>query len=58
MGLACGQNETMVEEITSWVKAKSSIPVFTKLTPNITDIRSIAKAAQKGGADGVTAINT
>jgi len=32
--------------------------VFTKLTPNVTDIRTIAAAAQKGGADGVTAINT
>jgi len=58
MGLACGQNETMVEDITRWVKAVSKIPVFPKLTPNITDIRTIAEAAHKGGADGVTAINT
>jgi len=48
----------MVEDITRWVKNAVKIPVFTKLTPNITDVRTIAKAAQKGGADGVTAINT
>jgi len=58
MGLACGQNEDMVEQITRWVKGVVKIPVFTKLTPNITDIRTIAEAARKGGADGVTAINT
>eukprot|EP01126_Amoeba_proteus_P040937 TRINITY_DN4391_c0_g1_i4.p1 TRINITY_DN4391_c0_g1~~TRINITY_DN4391_c0_g1_i4.p1 ORF type:complete len:1068 (-),score=286.80 TRINITY_DN4391_c0_g1_i4:118-3249(-) len=58
MGLACGQDATMVEDITRWVKEVSSIPVFPKLTPNVTDIRTIAEAAKKGGADGVTAINT
>eukprot|EP01125_Pyxidicula_operculata_P018237 TRINITY_DN6477_c0_g1_i1.p1 TRINITY_DN6477_c0_g1~~TRINITY_DN6477_c0_g1_i1.p1 ORF type:complete len:1026 (-),score=284.33 TRINITY_DN6477_c0_g1_i1:104-2800(-) len=58
MGLHCGQNEQMVEDITRWVKQAVKVPVFTKLTPNITDIRSIAKSAHKGGADGVTAINT
>lgn len=58
MGLACGQNETMVEDITRWVKEVTKLPVFPKLTPNITDVRTIAEAAKKGGADGVTAINT
>lgn len=58
MGLACGQNETMVEEITKWVKEVTHLPIFPKLTPNITDVRTIAEAAKKGGADGVTAINT
>jgi hypothetical protein len=48
MGLACGQNEQMVEHITRWVKEIVKVPVFTKLTPNITDIRTIAEAAQKG----------
>lgn len=50
MGLACGQNEQMVEHITRWVKEVVKVPVFTKLTPNITDIRTIAEAAQKGTA--------
>jgi dihydropyrimidine dehydrogenase (NADP+) len=58
MGLACGQEDSIVSQITSWVKKLVKIPVFTKLTPNVTDIRSIAKAAHDGGADGVTAINT
>eukprot|EP01124_Arcella_intermedia_P026121 TRINITY_DN4838_c0_g1_i2.p1 TRINITY_DN4838_c0_g1~~TRINITY_DN4838_c0_g1_i2.p1 ORF type:complete len:1048 (+),score=285.62 TRINITY_DN4838_c0_g1_i2:33-3176(+) len=58
MGLACGQDEGMVRDITGWVKSSVNIPVFTKLTPNVTDVRTIAKAAHEGGADGVTAINT
>jgi len=58
MGLACGQDAEMVRNITKWTKAAVKIPVFIKLTPNITDVRSIARAAQEGGADGVTAINT
>eukprot|EP00471_Norrisiella_sphaerica_P012853 CAMPEP_0184502946 /NCGR_PEP_ID=MMETSP0113_2-20130426/51579_1 /TAXON_ID=91329 /ORGANISM="Norrisiella sphaerica, Strain BC52" /LENGTH=979 /DNA_ID=CAMNT_0026892321 /DNA_START=73 /DNA_END=3009 /DNA_ORIENTATION=- len=68
MGLACGQNPDMVEDICRWVKNAAvrkgangkmeSIPVFAKLTPNITDIVDIAKRAKIGGADGVTAINT
>ncbi|CAH1393543.1 unnamed protein product [Nezara viridula] len=58
MGLACGQDPILVEQITKWVKANVKIPVFIKLTPNITDILTIAKAADRGGADGVTAINT
>lgn len=58
MGLACGQNPTMVEDICSWVKSVCEIPFFAKLTPNVTNIVDIAKAAHRGGATGVTAINT
>jgi len=58
MGLACGQDPDMVENICKWVKEVSRIPVFAKLTPNVTNIVKIARAAQDGGADGVTAINT
>nr|CAD7201866.1 unnamed protein product [Timema douglasi] len=58
LGLACGQNPEMVYNISKWVKKAVKIPVFIKLTPNITDITSIAEAAYKGGADGVSAINT
>merc|ERR1712241_1352423 len=53
-----GQNPDMVRDICSWVREVSSIPVFAKLTPNVTNIVQIARAAQEGGADGVTAINT
>ncbi|XP_027206045.2 dihydropyrimidine dehydrogenase su(r) [Dermatophagoides pteronyssinus] len=58
MGLACGQNPQMVEDICKWVKSVSTVPVFAKLTPNVTEIVDIARAAQRGGADGVTVINT
>lgn len=58
MGLACGQDPILVHDIAKWVRAAVKVPFFIKLTPNITDIVSIAKAAHDGGADGVTAINT
>jgi len=58
MGLACGQDPELVLNICKWVREASPIPFFAKLTPNVTDIRTIAKAAHDGGADGVTAINT
>jgi len=58
MGLACGQDPDLVYNISLWVRAAVKIPFFVKLTPNITDIVSIAKAAHKGKADGVSAINT
>jgi dihydropyrimidine dehydrogenase (NADP+) len=58
MGLACGQDPVLVEDILSWVTKVTHLPVFAKLTPNVTDILSIAQAARRGGASGVTAINT
>eukprot|EP01006_Ploeotia_vitrea_P008203 TRINITY_DN19351_c0_g1_i1.p1 TRINITY_DN19351_c0_g1~~TRINITY_DN19351_c0_g1_i1.p1 ORF type:complete len:1021 (-),score=146.47 TRINITY_DN19351_c0_g1_i1:185-3217(-) len=58
MGLACGQNPKFVEGICRWVKSVTTIPVWGKLTSNVTDIVQIASAAKRGGADGVTAINT
>ncbi|XP_034489970.1 dihydropyrimidine dehydrogenase [NADP(+)] [Drosophila innubila] len=58
MGLACGQKPELVEDISRWVRKAVKVPFFIKLTPNITDIVSIAEAAQRGGADGGSAINT
>ncbi|CAL4059259.1 unnamed protein product, partial [Meganyctiphanes norvegica] len=58
MGLACGQDAEMVRNITRWVRDATKIPIFPKLTPNVTNIVTIAKAAYEGGADGVTATNT
>ncbi|KAK7100969.1 dihydropyrimidine dehydrogenase [NADP(+)]-like [Littorina saxatilis] len=58
MGLACGQDEKMVRDICNWVRKAVKIPFFAKLTPNVTNIVTIAKAAQEGNADGVTATNT
>jgi len=58
MGLACGQDPDMVRKICQWVREVTTIPFFAKLTPNVTNIVVIARAAKEGGADGVTAINT
>ena len=58
MGLACGQDAKLVKQICQWVREVCPIPFFAKLTPNVTNIVVIARAAQEGGADGVTAINT
>ncbi|EPY76478.1 hypothetical protein CB1_001428087 [Camelus ferus] len=48
----------LVRNICRWVRQAVQIPFFAKLTPNVTDIVSIARAAKEGGADGVTATNT
>ena len=58
MGSAVGQVPEYTEMITAWVKEKARTPVLVKLTPNITDIRTVARAAKRGGADGLSAINT
>ena len=58
MGSAVGQEPKVNEEITSWAKSFSSIPVLVKLTPNVGDIVPHGCAAQRGGADGVSLINT
>ena len=58
MGAAMGQDPSQVEQVTRWVVDSVDIPVWAKMTPNITDITLPAKAAKKGGAHGVSAINT
>jgi len=58
MGLACGQDVELVRNICRWVRAAVKIPFFAKLTPNVTNIVDIARAAKEGNADGVTATNT
>lgn len=58
MGLACGQSDHMVRTICGWVNEVATVPFFAKMTPNITDVTSIATAAKEGGATGVTAVNT
>src|SRR6202158_6244395 len=58
MGSAVGQVPDYTELITSWVKEVARTPVLVKLTPNISDIRMVARAAKRGGADGLSAINT
>jgi dihydropyrimidine dehydrogenase (NAD+) subunit PreA len=58
MGSAVGQVPEYCSMITEWVKEAARTPVLVKLTPNITDIRPVARAARKGGADSLSAINT
>ena len=57
-GIAFGQEPGMVEYITKEVKRIAAQPVSMKLTPNVTDITEIAKAAEAGGADALSLINT
>ena len=58
MGSAVGQVPDYVEMVARWCKAHTRMPVLVKLTPNITNILHPARAAKKGGADGVSLINT
>lgn len=57
-GIGFGTDPKMAFEVTEAVKKVSKKPVFIKLTPNVTDIAEIARAAEAGGADGITLINT
>lgn len=57
-GIPFGADEETVYEITKRVKEASIKPVYVKLSPNVTDIVKMAKAAERGGADGLSLINT
>ena len=57
-GIAFGQDPKVVEAITKAVKAKAKQPIIMKLSPNVTDITVMAKAAEAGGADCLSLINT
>jgi len=57
-GVEIGSNPDLVKEITSSVKKSTKIPVFVKLSPNLTNLVEIAKSAEKGKADAIVAINT
>ncbi len=58
MGSSIGQVPEMIEQTTRWVREAVDIPVFTKLTPNITNIVWGAEAAKNGGAHAISLINT
>ena len=57
-GMSFGTNPEAVAEVTRAVKAVTTKPVIIKLSPNVTDIVSIAKACEDAGADGISLINT
>ena len=56
--LAFGQDAKNVEKLTADIKKIAKQPIIMKLTPNVTDITEIAKAAEAGGADAISLINT
>ena len=58
MGAAMGQNPEILEEVCGWVKGATKKPVWAKMTPNITHIEEPGRAALRGGATGLSAINT
>ena len=57
-GIAFGQNAGNVEHITSAIKKVAKQPVIMKLSPNVTDITEMARAAEAAGADAISLINT
>jgi len=57
-GAEIGQNPQLVAEVVKKVKKAVKVPVFVKLTPNVSDICEVAVAAVDAGADAITAVNT
>ena len=57
-GISFGQDPKAVEQITAEIKKHAKQPVIMKLSPNVTDITEIARAAEAGGADALSMINT
>lgn len=58
MGMAMGQDCSVLGEVCGWINAKATVPVWAKMTPNITDITQPARTALNNGCEGVAAINT
>lgn len=57
-GIQFGTEPEVAKILTKKVKEVSSVPVYVKLSPNVTDIVAMARAVEEGGADGITMINT
>jgi len=57
-GVDFGTDPAMCEKVVSGVRGACSLPVLAKLTPNVTDITAVARAAARGGADAICLINT
>jgi dihydropyrimidine dehydrogenase (NADP+)/dihydropyrimidine dehydrogenase (NAD+) subunit PreA len=58
MGAAMGENPDILEEVCGWVMEVAKIPVWAKMTPNVTHIEDPTRAALRAGCDGISAINT
>lgn len=57
-GMSFGVHPDVIEDLTRKIKKAVDLPIYIKLTPNVTDIVEIAKTAERGGADGISMINT
>jgi dihydroorotate dehydrogenase (NAD+) catalytic subunit len=57
-GLDIGTDPDAIRRIVGEVRGETALPLLAKLTPNVTDIRDLAQAAESGGADGLSVINT
>src|SRR6516164_6672317 len=58
MGSAMGENPEILEEVCGWVMGAARVPVWAKMTPNITHIEDPSRAALRAGCQGISAINT
>lgn len=58
MGSAMGENPDILEEVAGWVNEAATVPVWAKMTPNVTHIEDPVRAAFRAGCEGVSAINT
>lgn len=58
MGAAMGEDPAILEEVCGWVMGATKIPVWAKMTPNVTHIEDPTRASLKAGCDGIAAINT
>jgi dihydropyrimidine dehydrogenase (NADP+)/dihydropyrimidine dehydrogenase (NAD+) subunit PreA len=58
MGSAMGENPEILREVCSWVKKAAKVPVWAKMTPNVTRIEEPSRAALEAGCQGISAINT
>ena len=58
MGMAMGQHPEVLKEVCGWISEKATVPVWAKMTPNITDITQPSRQALMAGCDGISAINT
>src|SRR5437773_9852170 len=57
-GMIFGQSPALTQQLTKLLKARSHRPIIVKLSPNVTDITELARAAEEGGADALTVANT
>jgi len=58
MGSAMGENPDILKEVCGWVNAVATVPVWAKMTPNVTHIEDPTRASLKAGCEGISAINT